>query len=855
MNPSPLLRAALAAASLSCIAAPLQAIPFNDQFQFAADLGSPSELIRQSDPRVASFEDFESSLELSFPDLPDGGRSGSLWFRWTAPTAGTYFLLELEADDLLDVYRSSSGTLGDVILPDEDSFFDLKFSATAGEVFYFRHTSTTLFSDPFAPRDSAPGGFILRRQGTTRLTDFGNREGFTAFLTSFGATNSEKYRWTIPQTGSYRFFLASFFDPEEPQPGIGSLTCNGTPVPDFAISEPLELELEAGDVMELTISGNFGFLPLTFTPAPPPTGDLGSVTSATLPSVPDEEWEWTWTAPADGYIVLEWQGHFPFSDLYFADAETFRASFAAVGSQDTDATTLGRRCFFSGKVSSGTSYIFSDVSTFPGDPLTGYISMKFIATPSTVDERLAAVSAELGLGTEAGLLAADAHLAAILAVEPTNAHACAFRAFTRLALLENEPAYASFLTSLGVTATGPDAFRPGYVLTEAEDGLPEFPASANATDRIAALKQLLSPRLAEIRALLNNATASGDRRSYVDKNEQSYVIDQADILAMKASIDISQALLDLLSVYNLGGSLNAIVQLERDGEVDLETVLAEIPSLLQVANSAGIADFKTKIANANTLLSAALIQAAGQRTLTGSHVFPPVGILGSGKGLLNVMEGSALLEQAFNGPVQVGTETIDLSKWNASTGSLRSFLPTIKGNYALGLTAPDPTFGGIFPGQTKGSFDRLLEQHGALADPSGFSAWIQGFMEQGIPPWLMGFMDDGDGDGDTNGAEYYFASNPADPTVRVETPVSSLDIGPGGKKFRTSFVRRIGSDTEIRYVVAVSPDLKAWDYTEAQVTQVGTPVPVGDGEGEVVTVEINANLKEKQFIRIHALAR
>lgn len=856
MNPSPLLPgAALAAALISCLAPELQAIPFNDHFEFAADLGSSSELIRQSDPRVASLEEFENSLDLSHPEIPNEIRSGSLWFRWTAPSAGNYFLLELEADDLLDVYRSSSGNLGANIAADEETGL-IHFSATAGEVLYFRHSAWTSgpFGFPFSFGESAPSGFILRREGNTRVTDLGARDGYSAFFTSFGAANSEKYRWTIPQSGSYRLFLSSFSDPEEPLPGTASLSRNGTPVAEFAFLEPLELDLAAGDVMEITLTGDLWFAPFTFVPVPP-AADLGSVTSITVPSVPDEEWEWTWTAPSDGYLTLEWQGHFPFSDVFFADPETFAASWTQVNSQDSDALTLGRRCYFSGKVSAGKSYIFSDVFNGPGDLLTGCIKLKFFATPSTVDERLAAVSAELGLSTNAGLLAADTHLAAVLSAEPTNAHASAFRAFTRLALLESEPAYASFLQSLGVTATGPGFFRPGYQVTEAEDGLPEFPEEANATERIAAFKLLVSPRLAEIRSLLNTATASGDRRSYVAKTEQSYVIDQADILAMKASVDIVQALLDLLSVYDLGGSLNAIVQLERDGELDLEQAMAQIPSLLQVANSAAIADFKTRINNANTLLGAALIQAAGQRTSTGSHVFPPVGLLGNGKGLLEFMEGSEVLGQAFNGPVKVGEETIDLSQWNTGTGSLRSFLPTLKGNYALGLTAADPSFGGIFPGQDKAGFDRLLEKHGILADPSGFSTWIQGFLEQGLPPYLMGFMDDADGDGDTNGEEYYFASNPADPSVRVQSPVASLDVGPGGKEFRTSFVRRIGSDSEIRYVAAVSDDMKTWDYTGAQVSQVGAAVPVGDGEGEVITVAIDADLKPHRFIRIHAVAR
>ncbi|WP_367875245.1 hypothetical protein [Luteolibacter sp. Populi] len=840
--------AAMAAAVSAC--ASLHAIPFNDRFEFAADLGNPAELLRQSDPRVASFEEFENSLELSEDSVPLSARSGSLWFRWTAPATATYRLIGLEAGDLVDVYQSSGGNLGAPVVPDEDEFL-MKFAATAGQTFYFRHTAwTEVFNPFFGPL--VPGGFILRREGTAKLTDFGPRESLSAFLTSHGAANSEKYRWTVTQSGSYRLAVASFFDPEE-EPSVGLvLRKNGGEVSGLELNEILTLPLVAGDVMEVTISGNARFAPLSFVPEPSASPDLGSVTSAQVPSAPDLDYEWLWTAPANGYLKLELSTPFTDNVLYFSEFEAFPYSLTYVTPLDGDAATLAYRVTLVEKVEAGVTYVFSDAFG-SGSPVPGTIALKFFSAPSTVAERVDAASAELALETDASLLNADDHLAAALSIEPANAHANAFRAFTRLALLEKEPAYTAFLQSLNITDEGPDIFHPKLIMPEAPEGEPLFSAAANATDRIAALRTLLSPRLTEIRGLLNASVAVDDRRSYVAKLSQSYVIDEADILGMKASVDIVQALLDLLAVYDLGGSLNAIVDLESDGEIDLERAVAEIPTLLEVANSAAIAEFKTKITNANNLLCAALIQSAGQRTVAGSHMFPPVGLLEGGDDLLQHMEGIEVLAKALLGPVKIGTETVDLTQWNSSSASLRSLLPALRGNRALGLTAPDPTFDGILPNMGLGRFDRLLESNRALADPAGFSLWIEGFLESGVPPHLAKFLDDADGDGDTNGEEYYFASDPADPSIRVQTPVASLEAVPGGKSFRVSFVRRIGA-ADIRYVAAVSDNATTWDYTQAQVSVVGSPVPVGDGQGEIVTVGISANLKNTQFIRIHAVA-
>jgi hypothetical protein len=516
--------------------------------------------------------------------------------------------------------------------------------------------------------------------------------------------------------------------------------------------------------------------------------------------------------------------------------------------------TLAYRTSILAPVSGGESYAFSEFGDFQATTASGCISFTFTATPTTLDELIDAATIALE-ADPADPITADQHLVAALAIDPGDPRANALRAFTRLALLQEEPAYTAFLQSLGITDTGGDSLGLKLSLTEALDGLPEFPASANASERIAALRDLVSPRLDEIHGYLNAAVAGTDRLLPISRFGQSYVIDDADLLAMKGSLRIIQALLDLLSIYDLGGAMNAIVQLEREGRLDLEEALEQLPTLLEVADSSAIADFKTHITEANTLLCAALVFAGGERTLCGYHLFPLINSADEGESFVAYFEGLEELANALEAPVDIDGVTLDLTAWNSSTPGLRGLLPKFRGNRPLGFTAGDPTIAGILPGTDQSGIAGILEDSGILAEPAGFSFWIQNYLSESLPPGLEGFLDDMDGDGQKNGEEYYFASNPADASIRVQSPVAALDSSQAGSALQVSFVQRIGG-SDIRYVVAVSSDLVNWDYSEAKVTVVGPAVPVGDGEGEVVTVSIEADGLEKgQYVRIHAVAR
>ncbi|MFC7335817.1 hypothetical protein ACFQY0_01405 [Haloferula chungangensis] len=839
---------AFASLSLSCLA-----LPYNDSIENAADLGSQPRLHRMADPRLGTLEDFEFSLEPSDPFFPHFFRSGSLWYRWQAPQDGTYHVAGTDGGDLVDVYDSTPEGLGSVLAYDEDQIA-IPIHAVAGQEFFIRLTSITLpATDPFGfPMPLAePSGFILRHEGTGHVTDLGPRSGFAAYLSSFGPGNAESYTWTAAGTGEHQLLLHSFSG--DPSATI-SLDVNSTPIDDPA--DFMTLPLSAGDQVTLTLTGSHGFVNAVLLPPNPASSDLGSVGEAVIPSTDFSlgfPGEWSWTAPEDGFVRIDLETSYQ-SWLSFFHLASFSGQFVTLSARDTDCLTLAYRGCILAPVQKGESYSFAEYGDSPESVASGCITLKFTSHPTSLDELVDAATIALE-ADPADPTTADLHLAAALAIDPDDPRANALRAFTRLALLQEEPSFAAFLQSLGITDSGGASLGLRLTMTEALDGRPEFPASANASERVAALRDLVSPRLDEIHDYLNAAVAEADRLLPIASFKQSYVIDDADLLAMKGSVRIVQALLDLLSIYDLGGAMNAIVEFEREGQLDLEVALEELPTLLEVAKSSAIEDFKSHISEANTLLCAALVLAGGERTLCGYHLFPLVSDADEGEAFVEYFEGLEELAKALEAPVDIDGVTLDLTAWNSSTPGLRGLLPKFSGNRPLGFTAGDPTMGGVLPGNDQGGIARILEDSGILAEPAGFSFWIQTYLSESLPPGLEGFLDDMDGDGYQNGEEYYFASNPADPSIRVQSPIAALDSSQAGSGLQVSFVRRIGG-SDIRYLVAVSSDLENWDYSEAKVTVLGSPMPVGDGEGEVVTVSIEADgLGKGQYVRIHAVAR
>lgn len=814
-------------------------VPFSDQLSFVGDLGNAPRLIRQADSRVATFEAFElvPSFPFSKTGVPTSDRTGSLWYKWTAPSAGTYHIAELDPGDLVDLYRSTGGIPG-ALLP-QSSGFRHAFTAAAGESFFIRHTSYKVPAT--AP---APVGFILRKEDSGNVTDFGTRKCIGAYMTSFGTTNSEKYRWTVAETGNYRVTAGG-------SSGTISLTRNSAPVSGFGFSQTTSRAFTAGDVLEITLGGQIGFSSLTYVRISPAGPDLGSVTSTQVQMLPPSGTEWLWTAPANGFLRLNFESTSARNNLKLVNKTTLATEVLETHAADTDPLTLGFPGVLVSKVTSGTTYGFSQFATSGGTG--GCIALSFNATPTTTNDLIEAALAALALKSQAGVMEADGYVGSALGLEPTNADANVLKAIILLALLQTQPEYNGFLNSLDVMNPKPNPLTPSYGFTKDIGGYPVFPATVTASASYGNLHQLLNPTLTEINGNLTTAIASGTRRNYLPgfKAGLGYSFDKGDLMGMCGAVETAQAGLELGLAYNFGGSMNAYSQLERDGHLDLEHAVAQFPDLLEISDRTAIDRFKTRIGTANTMFQAAINYSSASRAGFGNHPFPPVKRPQDGQSMGDFLRISYKFGEALDHPVYIENQRVDLSRWNASSPSPRSFLPGLRGNAGVGFSAPDTTLGGILPDSDLLGFDRLLGTTLTLADPNGFVSWISGF---GLPSGLRKFFDDGDGDGDTNGNEYYFASNPGNPSIRVQAPIASLATTPGGKRFRTSFVRRIGG-ADVRYVVACSKNLGTWDYTENNVTMVGSPVPVGDGQGEVVTVEIGGDITDYEFVRIHAMAK
>ena len=185
--------------------------------------------------------------------------------------------------------------------------------------------------------------------------------------------------------------------------------------------------------------------------------------------------------------------------------------------------------------------------------------------------------------------------------------------------------------------------------------------------------------------------------------------------------------------------------------------------------------------------------------------------------------------------------------------SLRAQLPEIRNGRAVAFTMPDPTLGGLLVNSNQADFAELFEATGVLLEPSQYAQWISGFLSNGLPPNLTGKQDDPDNDGDTNLEEYFFGGDPNDSTVVAQTPTADLISLPGGQELGVTFIRREESE-EVNYVIATSDDLENFEFSQANVSMVGTATSLGGGR-ELVTFSIPLNATEgKQFIQIHAAA-
>ena len=566
----------------------------NDDFVNAAELEGALPIHRTCDPRIASFEEGENQEGF---DSDDGLIGGSLWFRWTAPSDGLFRVVGLGRSEVVRVY--SGTTLDDLLEVSDNPEFSSEmssvlFDAEAGQelflqVGYERITSFDGYYGFFDESSSGAIGFILEEVSPIQNFTADNSSQVLKNFFQVGQTSFDEARvaWTPPSTGSYLIQADQGF----------TIEVDGV-VTNHPSTEPLSVAINTLSPVQVSsgFNGSSDFQSFAIA-AELPSQDLGSAQSGefyTLASMGYPDDSVTWTAPDDGYVIFEFSSTVPNAalDVFASDFSDFH--FIEVGPFDCELLT------YSGSgaipVTSGTQYTF-DPLAFRGESLDILVAnFRFFSSPSSVEEYLVVASDNLSSGlSQASLQQADSSLDAALALEPTHPSANFLKAVVQLILLGQTSDFQQLLTSIGITPDATDFTETDFTIPSAEDGLPEFPADAEATERLAALEGVLSPRLAEVRAHLvtaqNSTLAGGDL--LLGDNNLSF--DEADYLGFIAFVDMFGAFLDLATIYDLGGSLDAIVQLEREGSLDFETALTEFPNLLSVANSAAIDEFKSKM--------------------------------------------------------------------------------------------------------------------------------------------------------------------------------------------------------------------------------------------------------------------
>ena len=814
----------------------------NDDFADAANLGNAVPVHRACDPRIASFEDGEDQGRSSFERNIIGG---SLWFRWTAPSNGIFRVVGLSGNELLRVYSGTTLTdLTEVSLETGFSSSASSFAANAGEE---RFLQITFQEETFSYEESIGNtlGFILEEIAQSQTyTAVGDGPVLKSFYQFEQSTFDEaRVSWTPPATGPYLIQSDQGFAVE-----IDGVVTN------HDSSEPLSVAINSLAEVEIsTPFSGFSEFQTIVVVAEAPSQNLGSVQSGefyTLSSSTSSSSTFTWTAPGDGYVIFEVNSNTPDGAVDFYDLDFNDFEFVEAGTFDCETLTRSGSGFAA--VTGGTVYEMNPFAfSFESSALL-VGSFRFFSTPSTVEEHLILASVQLDSDlTESSLLQVNASLDAALALEPTHPTANFMKALVHLFLLGQTTDFQQLLTSVGITPDTADFTETDFTIPSAEDGLPNFPADAEATGRLAAVENVISSRLAEMRAFLVTAQTSTVDGSALELDLGNFSFDEADYLGFIAFVDMFDAFLDLITIYDLGGSLNAIVQLERDGSLDFETALNEFPNLLSVANSSAVDDFKEKMNQANTVLCAALVKASAERTDCGAHFFPPEGLLGE----VDLFELTETVDNVLAGPFDAGGVVVDLTQYTGSQlSSLRDQLPTIRNGRAVAFSVPDPSFGGLIAGADQVDFVELFAATDVLLEPAQYAQWILGFIDNGLPSFLAEMEDDADSDGDTNLEEYFFGSDPNDPSLMVESPLTELITLSGGEGLGVTFIRRQESE-EVNYVLATSEDLIEWEFSQAEVSMVGTATSLGGGR-ELVTFAIPLDaLKQKRFIQIHAAAQ
>ena len=484
----------------------------------------------------------------------------------------------------------------------------------------------------------------------------------------------------------------------------------------------------------------------------------------------------------------------------------------------------------------------------PSSAGAAYVFLSSFSTPTTAEQYIARGRISLAQGSNTLLSQAAADFAFALELSPTNEEAHLLRALTNLLLLQIEPAFNQALSSLGASRADLDA---PIVLPEDLDGDPLFKADARSSILINWVTSQVLPRLATVRSDLV-AVASNDFRTALSAGETGgldTLVDKGDVLVIKAMTHGLEMLFQLLFTYNLDVPFNAMVALDKNGQLDAQHVLATSSSLLKFASGDRRPQFAAELRAMQLDYAAASDFIRNQRG-------DPANLLTDGLSTdpekeIQIRDTLASAVASLSGEVVYQGTRVNLSRLMTSGKTLRDWVPEIRGGEVVPGTFPDPTFDGILPGMAEGELNNRIYQMGIMWGMAQYAEEIASLLgplaDRNDP------REDLDGDGRDNFAEWLAHSNPLVQDT-VWQDLTHNVIVPGKNEVRLSFVRRKDlRDWKLR--VAVSDDMQTWDRTETQIEMVGTPVSNGDNFTETVTYRLKeaAALAARKFLRVEAV--
>jgi hypothetical protein len=521
---------------------------------------------------------------------------------------------------------------------------------------------------------------------------------------------------------------------------------------------------------------------------------------------------------------------------------------------DPDGNTVVRR-----KCTSGTPYRIR-VAAFDWPRITGFSAAFTRLTPaSTVRSKVLEARIELARQEAGCLQVADTLLGEALALEPNDPEANLLRALTRLAVIGEKPDFKSLVgTMTGDATPEADLYFDGnseerFGMTLDGDGDPVLPSTSNPEAVVTWMNQSLLPELAAIRAHLGKVPAPfATALTGGETGDDHFEIDRADVLAVTAATHALEMLVHFLTTYELSVPLANLMSWEKSGQLTAQQVRSTYANLLRFSATDRRQQFRQQFTQVRQAGEAAVDFAKNSRTQPDMHLWHADDIDPIDED--TVINGMGEMEDSFdNGTViKIGRRDVNLSRFLATTDSLRDWLPAFSGNNPVAGTLPDPTFSGIFPAFSAEDGEALVGRLAEVVNLGVFSGYI-GHMLDGFLPEDQAPGADPDRDGRNNLAEYVFGGDAgksdAPPHVAVTVQTSGQDV----TALRVVFSRR--SDvTDATYVVAVSDDLTTWDRSGAKAVMVGSPVPNGDGLTESVEYEIRGLAGEAppKFVRLEA---